>query len=55
MKNPQETLDKVQEHVLTTKNSELSSKIVEEMKIEYKNSLSTEKYKELANLLISLN
>jgi hypothetical protein len=55
MKNPQETLDKLQEHVLTTKNSELSSKIVEEMKIEYKNSLRYEKYKELANLLISLN
>jgi hypothetical protein len=55
MKNPQETLDKLQEHVLTTKNSELSSKIVEEMKLEYNHSLTHEKYKELANLLISLN
>jgi len=53
MKNPQETLDKVQEHLLQTKDSGLSAKIVEEMKIEYKHSLSPEKYKELANLLLS--
>jgi len=54
MKNPQETLDKIQEHLLQTKDSELSAKIVEEMKIEYKHSMTTEKYKELANLLLSL-
>jgi hypothetical protein len=55
MKNPQKTLDRIQEHVLETKDSELSAKIVEEMKIEYKHSLTPEKYKELANLLAQLN
>jgi hypothetical protein len=55
MKNPQITLDKIQEHLLQTKDSELSAKIVEEMKIEYKHSLTHEKYKELANLLAQLN
>lgn len=55
MKNPQETLDKLQEHLLESKDSELSAKIVEELKIEYKHSMTFEKYKELADLLLSLN
>lgn len=55
MKNPQETLDNLQEHLLQTKDSELSSKIINEMKIEYKHSITFEKYKELANLLLALN
>lgn len=54
MKNPQETLDNLQEHLLQTKDSELSSKITNEMKIEYKHSITFEKYKELANLLLTL-
>lgn len=55
MKNPQETLDKVQEHMLGNIDSDLSSKIVQEMKIEYKHSMNAKKYKELTNLLLSLN
>jgi len=55
IKNPQITLDTLQEFLLETKDSELSAKIVEEMKIEYKHSLRYEKYKELANLLAQLN
>jgi hypothetical protein len=54
MKNPQKTLDRIQEHLLETKDSELSAKIVEEMKIEYKHSLTPKKYQELANLLAQL-
>jgi hypothetical protein len=55
MKNPQITLDKIQEHLLQTKDSELSAKIVEEMKIEYKHSLTDKKYNELASLLAQVN
>jgi len=55
MKNPQETLDRIQEHILKSKDSKLSAKIVKEIKIEYKHSLSLEKYKELSNLLLTLN
>ena len=54
MRNPQDALDKLQEHLLETKDSELSAKIVEELKIEYKHSMTFEKYKELANLLATL-
>jgi hypothetical protein len=54
MKNPQETLDKLQDYLLQPKDSDLSAKIVEEIKIEYKHSLSVDKYKELANVLTSL-
>jgi hypothetical protein len=55
MNNPQKTLDRIQEHILESKDSDLSAKIIEEMKIEYKHSLSLEKYKELSNLLLTLN
>ena len=55
MKNPQIILDRIQENLLGSKDSDLSTKIVEEMKIEYKHSLTLEKYKELANLLAQLN
>jgi hypothetical protein len=55
MINPQKNLDKLQEHLLGTIDSDLSTKIVKEMNIEYKHSLSPKKYKELANLLLSLN
>jgi hypothetical protein len=54
MKNPQETLDKLQDYLLQPKDSDFSAKIIEEMKIEYKHSLSIEKYIELANVLTSL-
>jgi hypothetical protein len=54
MKNPQETLDRVQEHLLESKDSDLSAKIVEEMKIEYKHSITLEKYQKLANILLRL-
>ena len=54
MKNPQIALDKIQEHLLESKDSELSDKIVQEMKIDYKHSLSPEKYQELSNLLATL-
>jgi hypothetical protein len=54
MKNSQEALDRVQEHLLSSKDSELSAKIVEEMKIEYKHSITPEKYQELADLLATL-
>jgi hypothetical protein len=54
IKNPQKTLDRIQEHLLETKDSELSAKIVEEMKIEYKHSITLEKYQKLANILLRL-
>jgi len=55
MKNPQITLDKLQEFLLQTKNSELSTKIVQELKIEFKHSMTSQKYKELCDVLFSLN
>ena len=55
MRNPQDALDRVQEHLFERKDSELSAKIVEEMKIEYKHSITPEKYQELADLLATLS
>jgi hypothetical protein len=55
MRNPEITLDKLQEFLLQTKNSELSAKIVEEMKIEYRHCMSTQKREELYHLLFTLN
>jgi hypothetical protein len=54
MINPQKNLDKLQEHLLGTIDSDLSAKIVKEMNIEYKHSLSPKKYKELSNVLLTL-
>lgn len=54
VKNPQVTLDNLQEFLLQTKNSELSAKIIKELKIEYKHTITPEKYKELCDVVFTL-
>jgi hypothetical protein len=53
MKNPHETLNMLQYHLLNSVDTALSSKIVEEVKIEYKHSITPEKYTELKTILDS--